>query len=180
MRKALSEIGFRKAWRFLRGTVQGRLLDAGTFPPVRAALLRAYGARVGRETIIHPIRFFNLYRTGFAGLSIGDECFIGDDCLLDLADSITLEDQVTLAERVTLLTHTNVGYADHPLQEHFPPKVAPVVIERGAFIGASATLLAGVTVGRESFVAAGAVVKEDVPPRTVVGGVPAAVIRTID
>lgn len=179
MKKALSEIGVRKAWRFLKGTVQGRLFDAGTFPPVRAALLRAYGARIGDETIIHPIRFFNLYRTGFPGLSIGDECFVGDDCLLDLADRIELQDQVTLAERVTVLTHTNVGYADHPLQSHFPPQVAPVVIEQGAFVGAAATLLAGVTVGRESFVAAGAVVKEDVPPRTVVGGVPAAVLRSI-
>ena len=50
---------------------------------------------------------------------------------------------MTLAERVLVLTHTNVGYADHPLQAHFPAMAAPVVIERGSFVGANVTILPG-------------------------------------
>ncbi len=62
-----------------------------------------------------------------------------------------------------MLTHMNVGYADHPLQAHFPPVAKPVVIEQGAFVGANVTLLPGVRIGAGAFVAAGAVVTDDVP-----------------
>lgn len=58
--------------------------------------------------------------------------------------------------------------------------IAGVHIESGAFIGAGATILAGVRVGRCSVVGAGAVVAEDVPPYTVVAGVPARFVRQID
>jgi acetyltransferase-like isoleucine patch superfamily enzyme len=129
--------------------------------------------------VLHDVRFFNLYRRGLAGLDIGEECFIGDECLLDLAESVRLERQVTLAERVLVLTHTNVGYRDHPLQAHFPAMAAPVVIEQGSFVGASVTLLPGVRVGARSFVAAGSVVTADVPPGTLAAGVPARAVRTI-
>jgi acetyltransferase-like isoleucine patch superfamily enzyme len=72
-----------------------------------------------------------------------------------------------------------VGYRDHPLQAHFPSTVAPVVVESGSFLGANVTVLPGVRVGSQSFVAAGSVVTADVPPRTLVAGVPARPLRTI-
>jgi maltose O-acetyltransferase len=140
---------------------------------------RALGARIGRRAILHDVRFFNLYRRGLGGLSIGEECFLGDECLIDLADAVRLENQVTLAERVLILTHTNVGYADHPLQRHFPAMTAPVVVESGSFVGAAVTVLPGVRIGRGSFVAAGSVVTEDVPPGTLVAGVPARPVRSL-
>jgi acetyltransferase-like isoleucine patch superfamily enzyme len=127
---------------------------------VAAAARRA--DRLG--SILHDVRFFNLYRRGLAGLAIGEDCFIGDECLLDLAEGITLERQVTFAERVLVLTHTNVGYQDHPLQAHFPATAKPVVFEQGSFVGASATILPGTRIGARSFVAAGSVVTADVPP----------------
>ena len=86
---------------------------------------------------------------------------------------------MTFAERVLVLTHTNVGYADHPLQPHFPALAAPVVVESGAFVGANVTILPGVRIGSQSFVAAGSVVTADVPPRTLVAGVPARAVRPI-
>jgi acetyltransferase-like isoleucine patch superfamily enzyme len=178
--KALDEIGWRKAFRFGFFTLALVPYRFALFPPLRAALLRLLGARIGRRTVLHDVRFFNLYRRGLAGLSVGDDCFLGDECLFDLAEGIVLEDQVTLAERVLVLTHMNVGYADHPLQASFPPLSAPVRLLRGSFVGANVTLLAGVTVGPGSFVAAGSVVTEDVPPKTLVGGVPARVRRRLD
>jgi maltose O-acetyltransferase len=177
--KAVDEIGWRRAVRFGLFTLAMVPYRIALFPPIRSAWLRLLGARIGRRAIFHDVRFFNLYRRGFPGLSVGDDCFLGDECLLDLAEGIRLEDQVTLAERVLILTHTNVGYRDHPLQAHFPASTAPVVIQRGSFVGAQVVLLPGVTVGPGSFVAAGSVVISDVPPSTLVAGVPARSIRSL-
>lgn len=177
--KALSEIGWSKAARFgffTAAMLPYRLL---LVPQLRAPWLRLLGARVGRGAILHDVRFFNLYRRGLAGLAIGEDCFVGDECLLDLAEGITLERQATLAERVLVLTHTNVGYHDHPLQALFPASAAPVVIREGSFVGASATILPGVSVGPRSFVAAGSVVTADVAEGTLVAGVPARPVRSL-
>lgn len=178
--KALGEIGWRRALRFGWYTVALLPYRMALVPQLRAPWLRLLGAHIGPGCILHDVRFFNLYRTGLSGLSMGRECFLGDECLLDLADAIVMEDQVTLAERVVVLTHTNVGFADHPLQKRFPAMVAPVVFERGCFVGAAVTVLPGVRIGRESFVAAGSVVTEDVPPLTLAAGVPARTLRALE
>jgi 2,3,4,5-tetrahydropyridine-2-carboxylate N-succinyltransferase/tetrahydrodipicolinate N-acetyltransferase len=81
---------------------------------------------------------------------------------------------------VLVLTHLNVGYRDHPLQQQFPAQAGPVAVGEGAFIGAHATLLAGVKVGARAFVAAGSVVTTDVPERSLVAGVPARVVRRLE
>ena len=179
MNKALSELGWTRALKFAFYTMVHAAFQLLLFPTLRTLALRLLGARVGANVVIHPVRFFNLYRRGFRGLRIGDNCFIGDDCLIDLAEAVTLEDHVTLAERVTLLTHTNVGYRDHPLQAHLPAMAAPIVLRRGAFVGSCATLLPGVEVGECAIVAAGAVVTMNVPPATMVGGVSARIIRRL-
>jgi acetyltransferase-like isoleucine patch superfamily enzyme len=177
--KAFAELGFRKAARFGWFTVAMVPYRLLLVPQLRAPWLRLLGARIGSGSILHDVRFFNLYRRGLAGLHIGEDCFLGDECLLDLAEGITLERQVTLAERVLVLTHTNVGYHDHPLQAHFPAMAARVVIEQGSFVGASATLLPGIRIGARSFVAAGSVVTADVPSGALVAGVPARVVRKV-
>ena len=177
--KALAEIGWARALRFgffTAAMLPYRLL---LVPQLRAPWLRLLGARIGRGTIVHDVRFFNLYRRGLGGLEVEDECFLGDECLLDLAEGIRLERQTTLAERVLVLTHMNVGYHDHPLQAYFPAQAAPVVVGQGSFIGANATLLPGIRIGARSFVAAGSVVTADVPPGALVAGVPARVVRQI-
>jgi acetyltransferase-like isoleucine patch superfamily enzyme len=177
--KAVEEVGWARASRFAAFTLAMLPYRCALFPPLRTAWLRMLGARIGARVVMHDVRFFNLYRRGLAGLSVGDECFLGDECLLDLAEEIVLEPQVTLAERVLILTHTNVGYKDHPLQKHFPARAAPVRIERGSFVGANVTLLPGITVGAGSFVAAGAVVTADVPSGALMAGVPARHVRAL-
>lgn len=178
--KAVREIGLRRATRFGLMTLAMVPYRLAMFPPLRALWLRLLGAKIGPRAILHDVRFFNLYRRGLSGLQIGKECFIGDECLFDLAEGIALEDQVTLAERVVILTHTNVGYDDHPLQRHFPALTAPVRIRTGSFLGASVTVLPGVSIGPASFVAAGSVVTSDVPPRTLAAGVPARALRVLE
>lgn len=177
--KAFKEIGTKKLLRFFVFTLLMLLFKLAIFPPLRSLFLKALGARIGKNTILHNVKFFNIYRTGFKGFVIGDSCFIGDEVLFDLADKIIIEDQVTFAERVTVLTHTNVGFKDHPLQRYFPAFTKPVIFKRDCFIGTNVTILPGVTIGECSFIAAGCVVTKDVPPKVVVGGVPGRVIREI-
>jgi maltose O-acetyltransferase len=178
--KALDEIGWARAMRFAFFSVALLPYRLALFPPLRTAWLRLLGAKIGARVVLHDVRFFNLYRRGIRGLTVGNECFLGGECLLDLAEGICLEDQVTLAERVLILTHTNVGYRDHPLQRHFPAMAAPVTIGRGSFIGANATVLPGVRIGEGSFVAAGSVVTVDVPAHTLVAGIPAKALRALE
>ena len=177
--KALKEIGLRKAIKFAYCTILLILFKWLLFPQLRAVFLRLVGSKVGKNVIIHDITFFNCYRVGFRGLEIGNDCFIGDDSLIDLAGQVILADQVTLAERVTMLTHTNIGYEDHPLQKYYPSFTKSIVIKEGSFIGVNATIMPGVTIGPCSVIAAGSVVTESIEPYTVVGGVPAKVIKVL-
>ncbi len=182
--KAIEEIGYKKSKRFVLFSLVEiiyhllikHLLN---LPPFRKYFLMLLGAEIGPDSIIMDVNFFNWHHKGLKGLKIGSECFIGDDTLVDLCDEVIIEDQVTIAQRVTILTHLNVGYKDHPLQKHFPKVSKPVVIKKGAVIGAASTILQGITIGSQAFVAAGSVVTRNVPPKTLVGGVPAKIIRKI-
>lgn len=177
--KAFKEIGLGKALRFCIYEVLMLLYGILLFPPCRVFFLRLFGAKIGKDTIIHNTKFFNLYKKGIKNFTVGKECFIGNECLFDLMEPIILGNQVTLAERVIILTHMNVGYKNHPLQKNFPSINKKTVLEDGCFIGANVTILAGVTIGKEAFIAAGSVVTKDVSPRTLVGGVPAKIIRKL-
>jgi acetyltransferase-like isoleucine patch superfamily enzyme len=175
--KALKEVGLRKAWRFVFFTFWYAVFRMACFPQIRTILLKTAGAKVGHDTVIGPASLMNLYRTGPRGLTIGNSCFIGDEVMLDLAGEIILEDQVTLSARSFVLTHTNVGYKDHPLQKYIKSFTGKVVFRRGAFIGVGVMVMPNVEVGENGAAASGAVVTEDIPKMTIVGGVPAKVIK---
>lgn len=173
--KALEEIGIEKGIKYVFTTIVLCFLKLMIFSSCRIFFLRLLGVKIGKDCVIHSIKLFNCYRKGFRALQIGDQCFIGDDTMIDLADKVIIGNKVTIAERVTILTHTNVGYTDHPLQKHFPSFSKSVVFESDSFVGTNATILAGVQVGTHSVIGAGSLVNKDVSPYTVVGGVPAKV-----
>lgn len=177
--KAVKEIGLKKATKYALFSLIQPFFHFAFIPPLRKFLLTSLGAKVGADTVLMNVKYFNLHHRGFSGISIGKECFIGDDTLIDLYDKVLLEDQVTLAQRVTVLTHLNVGYSNHPLQVFFPKKSKPVVFKKGSVVGAASVILPGVTIGQNSFVAAGSVVTKDIAPNTLVAGVPAKAIRSI-
>ena len=107
---------------------------------------------------------------------IGKNVFINFDCVfLDLG-GITIEDNVLIAPKVSLLSE---GHPVNPLdrQSLVPGQIH---IRKNAWIGAGATILPGVTIGENSVVAAGAVVSKDVPANTIVGGIPAKIIKAIN
>ncbi|MEG8039110.1 DapH/DapD/GlmU-related protein [Sphingomonas sp. LR60] len=111
------------------------------------------------------------------GLRIGHRVFINRDCYFDLTAPILIGDNVVIGHYSRFVT------ADHEIGDRHrragAVRGAPIVVEEGVWIGGCCTILAGVTIGRGSVVAAGALVRKDVAPNTKVGGVPARVIGTL-
>lgn len=177
--EAIKEVGFSKAFKFFIFSFLQLFYNFLFLPQLRSLYLFMVGAKIGPDSIIMDVRFFNWQHKGFSGLKIGNKCFVGDETLIDLYNMVVLEDSVTIAQRVTILTHINVGYKDHPLQQFFPAQSLPVIFKTGSVVGACSTILPGITIGEKSMVAAGSVVTKDVPSNTLVAGVPAKEIRKI-
>ncbi|MBI4516440.1 MAG: acyltransferase [Deltaproteobacteria bacterium] len=134
-------------------------------------LLRAFGATVGRDTDVEMFLVVHNASHDLRNLVIGDHCHVGKQAFLDLRAPVVIEERVTISMRALLLTHLDVGHS--PLAERYPRRQAPLRVAAGAYVGAGAILLPGVTVGAGAVVAAGAVVTKDVPTGAVVAGVPA-------
>lgn len=141
-------------------------------------ILLRFGANVGPGYDLHsPLLIHNAERD-YSNLTIGRRCHLGKEVFLDLRDTITIEDEVTISMRAMILTHIDVGHS--PLGERdVPTGKSPVVIRHGAYVGAGAIILQGVTVGECAMVGAGAVVTRDIPDYSVAMGVPARVLRPI-
>lgn len=119
--------------------------------------------------------FTPFYTNVGINITLGKNVFINHACsFLDLG-GIVIEDEVMIGPRV------NISSENHPTDISTRKTMVPaqVIIKRNAWIGAGATILPGVTVGENSVVAAGAVVNKDVPDNTVVGGVPAKIIKEL-
>lgn len=108
---------------------------------------------------------------------VGSNVFVNQGCRFNDVGGIELGDDVMLGPGVSLITS---GHPLDPAERRGGVTSAPIRIGRNAWIGAGALILQGVTVGEDAIVAAGAVVTRDVPARTVVAGVPAAVIKQLD
>lgn len=109
-------------------------------------------------------------------IKIGKNVFINHACTFMDRGGITIGDDVKIGPGVNLLT------TNHPLAPSARKATisTPISIERNVWIGAGATILPGVTIKENSVVGAGAVVTRDVPPDTLVAGVPAKVIKSLD
>ena len=109
-----------------------------------------------------------------SSMKIGKKVFINSGLLAMARGGITIEDEVRIAANVQLITNNHDPYD----LDILPCK--PIWIQRSAWIGAGATILPGVCVGRHAVVGAGAVVTKDVPDYAVVAGNPARVIKRLD
>jgi len=138
-----------------------------------ASILRKFGAKIGNNCDIHSPLIIHNVQKDYSNLNVGEHCHIGKDVLLDFKDRIFIDSNVTISMRTTILTHTSVVPTSPLRKERLPCSQGQVIIKDGAYVGANATLLEGVTIGEESIVAAGAVVTKDVPPHSTVAGVPA-------
>ncbi|HEX6460196.1 MAG TPA: acyltransferase [Thermoleophilaceae bacterium] len=114
-------------------------------------------------------------------LRIGDRVSLGRDAVVACIGSVEIEDDVLSADRIFIGdTYHDYRNPRMPVARQHLIDPRPVRIGRGAFLGVGAIVLPGVTVGENGYVGAGAVVTEDVPPRSVVVGNPARVVKRWD
>src|SRR5262245_41368622 len=137
------------------------------------ALVNLYGCRIGDRTRIGT--FVEIQR----GASIGRQCKISSHTFI--CDGVTIEDGVFVGHGV-MFTNDRTPRAltaDGDLQTDADWQLTPTRVARGASIGSHASILPGVTIGECALVGAGAVVTRDVPPYTIVVGVPAREIGKV-
>ena len=145
---------------------------------VAGAVGRRWLHVVARYAPLPPATRAALHRR--RGVHVGQRVFIGTEVFIDDAvpSSVTLEDDVTVIAQTTILGHTYSPRHFHRLLGEEETRAGlRTTIRRGAYLGLRSTILAGVTVGEYAIVGAGSVVTSDVPPYTIVAGVPAEVIR---
>lgn len=134
---------------------------------IRRFYLRILGMKIGKKTEINmALCVMAPFR-----IRIGNNTHINQGCLLDGRGIIEIKNNVSISHRVTILTGSHDIHS-----ETFQAIFAPVTIDDYVWIGANATILQGVNIGKGSIVAAGAVVTKDIPPFSIVGGIPAKII----
>ena len=109
-------------------------------------------------------------------LTIGDKTFINSGVSICAQQSVSIGKNCAIGNMSLIMDTDFHTPGDHTRW----PEARPVVLEDDVWLGARVTVLKGVTIGQGAVVAAGAVVTKDVAPRTVVGGVPAKLIRHLD
>lgn len=149
---------------------------------------------IGKDAFIENIDIDNdssieskVICTGFGKgkIKVGQNCYIGVYNVLDWSNDITIGNFVHIAGPSTgLWTHSSAPMCLNsiPLEqksEKFRP-TAPIGIEDNVYIGGNCTIYPGITIGHHSIVAPNSAVTKDVAPFTMVGGVPAVMIKTID
>ena len=147
------------------------------FCRLRTGIYRLAGVAIGPRTSV----FGRLTITGpgrvHKRLHIGADCIINAPLFLDLSAEIRIGDRVSIGHHCVFVT------AAHELgSPEFRSGVntgRPILVEDGSWVAARSTILPGVTIGQSSIVASGAVVAKNVPRDTLVGGVPARLIRKL-
>lgn len=153
------------------------LLPSHVGSRLRVYALRAAGFQIGHGSVMWGMPTITGARQLYSNLILGRGCLINVGCFFDLGAPITIGDNVALGHQVMILTTSHVlGAAEFRAG---PPFTRPVVIQAGAWLGARALVLPGVTIGAGAVVAAGAVVTKDLPPNSMAAGIPARVTKEL-
>jgi acetyltransferase-like isoleucine patch superfamily enzyme len=156
----------------------GVYLDQGTYLHATPN-----GIEIGARTIVMHgavLHVYNFRGMPQSGITIGSDSLIGEYSV------VRGQGGVEIGDRVYTSPFTQIIAVNHIFDDPNRPFVEQgitaqgIVIEDDVWLGAGAVITDGVRVGKGAIVAAGAVVTKDVPPHTVVGGVPAKIIKTID
>jgi acetyltransferase-like isoleucine patch superfamily enzyme len=159
-------LGFENACAFLIR------LDKNSMIPV----LKRNGAKIGNVCDIEaPLFFHNC--NDFSNLIVGNNCHIGKNCFFDLRGKITIEDNVVISMLTAFITHQDINKSE--LRYIYPASQEDILIKNNSYIGIRSTILKGVVVNPYSIVAAGSVVLKNVESFTIVGGIPANIIKKI-
>lgn len=138
------------------------------FSHLKVFALRMFGAQIGKGVVMKPgIRIKYPWN-----LRVGDYTWIGENVWLDSLAPITLESHVCISQGAYLCTG-NHDWKDTA----FGLMIKPIVIENGAWIGARAMVMPGVTIASHSVITAGSVISRDTEPYGIYSGNPAQRVR---
>ncbi len=163
------------------GSCRSFKTQASLFHPL--ALIET-GASIGRGTRVWAFAHV------LAGATIGKDCNICDHTFVEenvrIGNRVTIKCGVYLWDGISIEDDVFIGpcavFANDkfPRSKQHPAKYLHTIVERGASMGANATILPGLRVGKHSMVGAGAVVTRDVPPHAIVRGNPARIAGYVD
>ena len=137
------------------------------------SFVNLYGCEIGDNTKIG------------AYVEIQKNAVVGQNCKISshtfICEGVHIEDNVFIGHNVTFINdlYPHAVNSEGKMQSDEDWQVIPTFVKKGASIGSSATILAGVTIGENAIIGAGAVVTKDVSPSTIVAGNPAKVLRKI-
>jgi acetyltransferase-like isoleucine patch superfamily enzyme len=139
-----------------------------------ARFINLYGCEVGDETKIGA--FVEIQKNA----TVGRRCKISSHTFI--CEGVTIEDEVFIGHGVTFINdaYPRAATESGTLQTEQDWAVVPTLVRRGASIGSGSTILCNVTIGEHAIVGAGSVVTRSVPPRVVVAGNPAKILRTLE
>lgn len=141
---------------------------------LRAAILKDLLGAIGDNCTIRPS-----FRCDYGfNIRLGRNCFINFNCVFLDCAPITIGNDLQMAPAVQLYTAT------HPIDPETRRSgleyAMPITIGNNVWVGGGAIVLPGITIGDHSIIGAGSVVTKSVPPRTIVAGNPARVVRSVD
>ena len=142
-----------------------------THDEIVALMSELTGSKVDESFALFP----PFYTDCGKNLRFGKRVFVNSGCKFQDQGGITIGDDVLVGHNCVIATLNHVMDPDRRADM----TAAPVKIGDKVWIGANVTILQGVTIGDGAIIAAGAVVNKDVPPRAIVGGIPAKIIKTI-
>jgi acetyltransferase-like isoleucine patch superfamily enzyme len=141
----------------------------------RYLYLRSLAIKCGKNVSIHQ----GVYLKSIRKLAIGNNVSIHPMCYIDAAGGLEIKDNVSIAHSCSILT-TNHQWSDISIPIKYNNIIyGKVSINDDVWIGCGCRILAGVTIGNRAIVAAGAVVNKNVENNTIVGGIPAKILKNI-
>lgn len=130
---------------------------------------------------ITPIKSWRTVMQRWRGVKIGKGVYIGHEVIFDrvFTDQITIGDYTSIGDRAIITAHANIP-SETKLKKIYPRSIKKTTIGKGVWIMPNVTIIPGVTIGDEAVIATGSVVTKDVPPRVLVAGVPAKVVKDLN
>ena len=139
--------------------------------------IRELFSRLSGKPVDPSFRIFPPFYTDFGkNIHVGKNVFINACCHFQDQGGITLGDDCLIGHNVVFATLNHFIEPTERASMH----PAPIVLGKKVWVGSNSTILQGVTIGDNSIIAAGSVVTKDVPANTIVGGVPARILRNLD
>ncbi|MFP4024600.1 MAG: acyltransferase [Thiohalospira sp.] len=139
-------------------------------------ILKNNGATIGNNCDIETGLIFHNCKD-YCNLIVGNNCHIGKNCFFDLREKVIIGNNVVISMQCSFITHIDMSKST--LKENYKATQKPIYINDNCYLGVGVRLLLGVRLLESVFVAANALIIKNVESHTMVGGVPAKIIKKL-